>query len=325
MKPQDPRAEAAAASPVWPGLEKSPSKRRHHIAWVVLTISLAASTVGWFISLKLQDQASAQLLGTEAASVRAVLQERLAVYENVLHGACGLFAASVSVERKEWRAYLDRVAIEDRFPGINALGFMACVRRPDLERFVQEARADGMPDFEVHPAGNGEELFVVKYLEPQERQRQIIGFDMTSDPERRAVAEASRDSGRATISSLMKLAEQDGGAEADGFLMLLPVYRQGAITDTVEQRRANCEGFVYARFMMKQLMAEVLERGRLPLRVRVLDRSVSDVDQSIFDTGTADPEYEPIWMTRGGCRSGDARGSCGLTRHRTLTRSGQDG
>lgn len=165
MKPQDPRAEAAAASPVWPGLEKSPSKRRHHIAWVVLTISLAASTVGWFISLKLQDQASAQLLGTEAASVRAVLQERLAVYENVLHGACGLFAASVSVERKEWRAYLDRVAIEDRFPGINALGFMACVRRPDLERFVQEARADGMPDFEVHPAGNGEELFVVKYLE----------------------------------------------------------------------------------------------------------------------------------------------------------------
>jgi PAS domain S-box-containing protein len=291
MKGKDPSAEATSAVPALPGLRES-SGRRTWIAWLVLAIALVASAVGWVISLKLEQQAGRQALVTEAAALRAALSERLVVYENVLHGACGLFAASVSVERREWRAYLNRVAINERFPGVDAMGYMACVRRPDLEAFVRATQADEMPGFQVHPDSDSEELYLVKYIEPEDRYREIIGYNLSSDPKRRAVADACRSSGRATISPRMTLVGNGDGEDSAGFLMFVPVYRHGASTDTPAQRWSACEGFVYARFVLRHLMEEVLRDGRLPLRVQIIDRA--EPERLIYDTGPAGSGgYEP--------------------------------
>ena len=157
----------------------------HRVAWVVLVISLCASTVAWLISLRVHDLADGQRLGDQTGMIRASLTERLAVYENVLHGAAGLFEASVSVERLEWRAYLARVSINERYPGIDALGYAVWVQRSEIESFVGETRADHAPEFELRSPGDGDELLVVKYLEPETLHQESIGLDMSSDEEQR--------------------------------------------------------------------------------------------------------------------------------------------
>ena len=52
----------------------------------------------------------------EASRIQTALSERMSVYQDVLHGGVGLFAASYSVERSEWKAYVDTVSVTGVFP-----------------------------------------------------------------------------------------------------------------------------------------------------------------------------------------------------------------
>lgn len=164
-KPADPSALAPVATRrkglFWPGTA----------AWVVLVIALGASAGAWRLAVKHTKLEAYKSFDEEAERIKAALVERMQIYEDVLHGAVGLFAASVTVERAEWRAYLQSVSIEERFPGIDAVGFLAHVPRAQLESFSATTRADATPGFAVQPAGPTNDLLVVKYIEPEERHR----------------------------------------------------------------------------------------------------------------------------------------------------------
>ena len=283
MNPQDassrPAAEATAPPRKW-------SFFPHPVAWVVLGISLLASLGGWYFAWQHEELAARTRLDQEARRVAAALSERMQVYEDVLHGAAGLYAASTSVERGEWRAYLESVSIEKRFPGIDGVGFIAWVPRDELERFVQTTRADKTPGFEVKHSGSGEDLLVVKYIEPEARHGALLGRDVGTDPEQRAVAERARDTGLAALSGRVLLREDSRGPQP-GCLMMLPVYRNGRATGTLAERRAAIEGWVFARFVTRQLMAEVLRDEHPGLRLQIWDVPADGPRDLIFDNGPA--------------------------------------
>ena len=119
----------------------------------------------------------------EAVRIAGALRERMQIYEDVLHGAMGLFAASYSVERAEWRSYIASVSIERRFPGIDGVGFIADVPRDNLEEFLRVTRADKTADFRVTEPGTNQDLLILKYIEPEERHRAKLGMNMDLDPE----------------------------------------------------------------------------------------------------------------------------------------------
>lgn len=299
MKPKETKTQPAASGKAAAAPHSSPLSVSHRVAWLVLVISLLASAGGWLVSLRLESQADHQMVAEEAAALRASLGERLALYQNVLHGAAGLFAASVSVDRREWTAYLDRVSVDERFPGINGVGFAAYVQRSELDAFLAATRADGAPEFEVKSGSDGDELLVVKYLTPAERNGAILGLDMSSDPLRIEAAEQCRASGDLVVSLQVTLSENGGETGPTGFLMFVPVYRSGTSTASVEERRRNCVGFVYARFVMHELMGEVLGNVRLPLRVEVIDRAPQVPGSAIFDAVDMPPDYEPLFEDEG--------------------------
>src|SRR3974390_2305910 len=92
----------------------------HPAAWLVLAVSLTATIGGWFMSRMHIEMTARNQFDDEASRLTAALTERMLTYQDVLHGAQGLFAASASVERSEWRAYVESASIEKRFPGIKA-------------------------------------------------------------------------------------------------------------------------------------------------------------------------------------------------------------
>src|SRR5215472_5004858 len=83
-----------------PGLpQESTAFLLHPAAWLVLAVSLAATLGGWFMSRMHIEMAARNQFDDETSRITASLTERMLMYQDVLHGAQGLFAASVSVER----------------------------------------------------------------------------------------------------------------------------------------------------------------------------------------------------------------------------------
>jgi PAS domain S-box-containing protein len=259
----------------------------HPAAWLVLAISLAATVGGWFLSRTRTESAARNQFDDEANRITSALTERMLIYQDVLHGAVGLFAATESVQRSEWRAYLERVSIDKRFPGIDGVGFIADVPRDRLEQFLKVAREDKSPDFHLKLPGDSDDLLIIKYLEPEQSHRDLLGVDIGANPRQRAVAERARDTGAAVISGRVNLREDATNAQS-GFMMFLPVYRHGARAHTLEERRAGIEGWVFARFVTSQLMSGVLESKSPTLDVEVYDGLRIAPDNLIFDE---DPEW----------------------------------
>jgi|GEM_PF-984414 len=265
-------------------------------AWLVLVIALLASAAGWQIARQREELAAQKRFDEEASRIRTALTQRMAIYQDVLHGAAGLFAASYSVERSEWKAYLESVSVERRFPGISGVEFVANVPRDQLAEFLKITREDKTPRFELKNPGTNDPLFIIKYIEPEARYHALLGLDLGRDPERRAVAEKARDENAAVISGRLGLREPEARPES-GFLMLMPVYRHGAGTSTVAERRAAIEGWVCARFITAQLMREVLGEKAQLLRCEVSDEAEAGPNKLIFDGTAGEPaagtNYQP--------------------------------
>ena len=96
-----------------------------------------------------------------------------------------------------------------------------------------------------------------------------LGFNIASDPRQREAADKARDMGQATLTARIKLVQRDEDFPA--VLLLAPIYRNDAPKATEEERRAAIEGWVYAAFVMKDLMAGLTESKD------------SEIDFEIFD------------------------------------------
>ncbi|WP_162255176.1 CHASE domain-containing protein [Rhizobacter sp. Root1221] len=245
----------------------------------MLLAGLAATVLAWHFTAADTERRAADRFDDIARDIQASVQERMGVYEQALRGGRGLFDASVRVERGEWRQYVESLTINRNYPGIQGLGFSERVSRADRQRYVEQVRADGLPAFDFHPAGERDEYTSITYLEPfDERNRRALGYDMYSEPVRRTAMLQSRDSGSPAVSGKVRLMQESGEDRQAGFLMYVPVYHRGAPVDTVAARQAALKGFVYAPFRMDDLMHGALQRVDL-----------SSVCLRIFDGDQVDP------------------------------------
>jgi signal transduction histidine kinase/DNA-binding response OmpR family regulator len=264
----------------------------HPTAWIVLAISLAATAGGWFIVRNRADLSARNRFDEEAAGIAAALKERMLIYQDALHGAVGLYAASLTVEREEWKSYVESISIDKRFPGIDGLGFIAYVRRTELDDFLKKTRADKTPYFQVTRSGAEDDLLVIKYIEPQAQHFFLLGQDVGTDPQRRALAARARDTGAAAMSGALRLGGKAGEART-GFLMMMPVYHNGRPRGTLAERRANIEGWVYARFVPSQLMQGILGNKFPRVYFRILDDTTGAQEKVIFENETPPQDYQP--------------------------------
>ena len=222
----------------------------------VFTLGLTLSAWHLVGSSELR-RAEAQFDGRVQAVV-ASIGSRMAAYEQVLRGGVGLFNASQSVERDEWRAYVQALRVADNYPGILGFGYGTLVAAAEREAFVQRMRADGLSDYQIWPDGSRSEYAPVTYLERFEGPNpRVFGFDMMSEPKRRAAMQRAQDSGAATLTAVVRLAT-GADNQPPGLLMYLPVYRHGEALTGIGGRRAAPLGFVYASFRLETLMGAVL-------------------------------------------------------------------
>lgn len=229
------------------------------LPWLVLGVGLALSFV-----LQNEIRQSTERTRHERFEFRAHeliqnVRTKLDNYKQVLDGTAGLFAASHEVGRNEFHNYVASLKLQDRYPGIQGVGYAQVVPPAEREAFTKRVRREGYQDFRIFPDGDRDLYTSIVYLEPLDwRNRRAFGYDMYTEPIRHDAMAAARDTEQTSISGKVRLLQETGRNPQAGFLMYLPVYRSGQPHDTVAQRRANLVGWVYAPFRMDDLMSGIL-------------------------------------------------------------------
>jgi PAS domain S-box-containing protein len=246
-------------------LETEPPEARSRRRWLcfiatllTLAIGLGATAATWHAS-RLSEQATARIqFEFGANTLVSEITDRLSAHEQMLWGAVGLIASSSPMTPDIWRTYFEAVQLAQRLPGTRIVGFIKRVSSGQMAEHVQMMQAYGFPNYHIWPATAGPEFNVITLMEPLDERQRLLGYDVASNAERRAALEQSRDNASLVVSSKVPLLSLDAHA---GFLMFIPVYRNGAPISTVAERRDALIGHVYSTFRVREfIMSRAVEQ-----------------------------------------------------------------
>ncbi len=228
------------------------------LPYLVLAVLLVLSVAGWRFYQNLSREREQQRFEEYVDAVVTDITSRLDQYKMILQGGAGVFLASESVSRDEWRAYDEYRQVHTLYPGIQDSGFATVVRPEDLPRHIEQVRAEGFPDYTVHPAGEREVYTSIIFLEPFDAVNQrAFGYDMFSETVRRQAMAQARDTGQVALSGRVTLVQKPDGDAQPGAILYVPVYPRGMPIDTVADRQAAIQGYVYAAFHINDLLAGI--------------------------------------------------------------------
>lgn len=236
---------------------------RHLIPYLVLAAGLLFTFI---VSYRLakgteaEDRARFQGLVQE---VHRRIESRMATYRALVLSGAGLFAASESVDNRKFKRFVDKLGVAaDNYPGIRGVGFSVRLKPEERLALVDMMKAQGHGDFRVWPEAPRSEYHSVIYLEPtDELNRAALGFDMFTEPVRRAAMERARDTGAPAASHRVTPVREINPDQAQaGFLIYAPVYRYNHPTSTVSERREALHGFVYSWFRADDFLRGVIPR-----------------------------------------------------------------
>src|SRR3989344_200477 len=271
-------------------LERLLSQRPRMMPLVVLLCGLLATAGAWY-GLHTSQKAAAELPFQQlTGEVVEAIEKRMQNHRQILLGGAGLFEASELVSREDWRHYVQRLDLDANYPGIQGLGFSQVIRPGQLADFEADVRSEGFSDFSVRPPGRREFYTSILFLEPFSGPNLVaFGFDMYSEPMRRAAMRQAAETGKAQLSGKVTLLQDSTGPAKAGVLMYVPVYRSGQPLTNENERFDALRGFVYSPYRVSDLMRGILEGRKLQIDFALFSGAKVDPEQQLF---VSDPRVE---------------------------------
>ncbi len=194
------------------------------------------------------------LLRGRTTAIASALERRANASSAYLRAGAALLATLNDVTPAQFRRFVSELRLDADYRGAEGIGW-APVIYPD-EIVAYEARlaseAPGLARLNPRPDGSQPYAVPVTYLYPDtERNRRALGFDMFSEPVRRAAMIEAERSARPTSSGRVEL-RQDAGSERAGFLIFMPVFEQSAAGQRLK-------GYIYSPFSADEFLDAALE------------------------------------------------------------------
>lgn len=236
------------------------------VGLVILIATLFATAASFFYN---QSEEADQ-----AARVAVQTNIRLRDHLAVLEGVRALYQSDTRASGPGIRAYLNALRPQVQAPGMEGVGIAAAMRAGTPAALEAKLRENYGEDIKVWPTTTDQPVgFGVVLVEPYTPRRHVaLGFDMYSEPVRRAAMRRAWQTGQPAASGIVHLAQERAAqVKQPGFLIYLPVYARtppgaatgaatGADTDTVATSGSArpVEAFVYAPFRIHDMMRAVL-------------------------------------------------------------------
>ncbi|HLP15347.1 MAG TPA: CHASE domain-containing protein [Bacteroidota bacterium] len=253
---------------------------------LVLCVLLLSVFFLWKDARRSESAAMEKIFDVKAQQTVTVIEQRLSAYTTALHSVHGLFDASGIPDRKTFGAYVSTLHLAERYPGIEGIGFSLIIGSEAKALHVMLVRKEGFAAYSVIPDGDRKAYAPIYYMEPFSGDNlRALGFDMYSDPMRRAVMERARDLGDLSISAKTQLA-----SEQPGCVMYLPVYKKGMPISTLNDRRANIVGWIHAPLRVADLVSGLSSgrQGARAIDVELFDAQNGRTPESILYTSVAE-------------------------------------
>ena len=215
---------------------------------VAIFLLIAAITAMSVFAIERSERASEKSrLKETAASIASALDRRGNTTSSYLRAGAALFSTVDAVPPSLFRRFVAELRLDADYRGAEGIGWAEHLRAAEVLPFEQriEAIRPAMRSVRPYPPTDPDNIVPVTYLLPDtERNRRALGYDMWSDPVRRAaMAEAFR-LARPTASGKVVL-KQEGEGDAPGFLVYMPVFERGT--------RA-IKGFIYSPFAAQEFL-----------------------------------------------------------------------
>jgi two-component system NtrC family sensor kinase len=221
-------------------------------------LSVVASTIVWkweLESLQAEFQRQADNLAT-------TMERKIDEYLQIPRSLGAFFDASpAELNRQSVREFSQLFL--SRYPGIFSMGFTKRVSGEEREAYEDSIKREGFPNFSILerspkgklvPARERPEYFAITYIEPLEKRKMILGYDVTVEPERKAAMEKARDTGEMAATERVIVASGEAA-----FLLYRPIYSKGSPKDTLTARRQSFEAYAFSVFALTDVMKYSLQ------------------------------------------------------------------
>src|SRR3972149_5894694 len=170
--------------PLPPFLLPSQSRLTYLLPWLALTVFLAITHLLWKSEQQIVVKELQTAFDFRVRDAQYRIEQRIKIYEQVLHGAEGLFNHASAVERDEFHNYVDMLHLAEDYPGIQGLGFAQIVPNTEKDLHIAAIRKQGFPEYTIKPEGERDIYTPVVFVEPyNEITQSTLGYDMYSDRE----------------------------------------------------------------------------------------------------------------------------------------------
>lgn len=211
----------------------------------------------------------------DTASMAANLRTEIRSHLETLHFLREFYARTPQVTRHEFAAFVQGAI--DRHCGYQSLKWVPRVPAQRREAFEAAVRAEGFPDFRIHPVTQRAEHFPVDFVVPRAPNGWAHGFDLASDPVRLEALEQARDSGEMQATAPIRPVQR--ADEQAGFQVCMPIYQSDQPQATAEQRRQHLSGFVVGVFRVGDLIENAFT-GLEMAGIRYCVEDVTEPDRS---------------------------------------------
>ncbi|HEX4919032.1 MAG TPA: CHASE domain-containing protein [Limnobacter sp.] len=266
------------------------SARKPDVMLVLLLVGLCLllSTLAIF---RLQDSNRESLNNLFEESFERIshgVHERVGLYEYGLLGARGSYVSNGSSKYtlQVYRRYAATRNIDREFPGARGFGLIFNVPQEDLSAFTDSMSAEyGEPKSIRNLEKDPDRYFVIRYVEPYDRNVPAVGLNIASEPKRLKAALDSVKTGRATITAPITVVQATDQVAA-AFLLMLPIQRQHVqhpMTATSVGELDQTIGWSYAVLVFSEIVKDI-DFKNSQLAVKISDVTGSDT-HTFFTAG----------------------------------------
>ena len=210
----------------------------------------------------------------KAQAMTSAIERRAYTSSAYLRAGAALLSTQDEVTPELFRRFVSELRLDANYRGAEGIGWAPVIEAAELAAF--EARLGMSRRDEQHVTPTIEEqprdlLTPILFLQPDTvRNRRALGYDMYSEPTRRAAMDLAAANDRPTASGPVVLV-QEGGGDAAGFLIVMPVFE--GLSSSRELK-----GFIYSPFNASQFLASASDLV-----------SYDDIGARLLDGETVDP------------------------------------
>ncbi|MFZ6750418.1 CHASE domain-containing protein [Undibacterium sp. Ren11W] len=261
---------------------------RQRLVIIVLACALSVTALLWQHEKSNANHELRAALDFHVRDFSARIEQRMVSYEQLMYGAQSLFATSLAVPQNDFSDYVKNLQLGANFSSMEALGVVWQVTAQQEDSFMQTAQLEVAKDFHIHPEGVRPTYALVQRIEPSTGENaRMLGFDMSLDPTLQAAMERARDSGVMAVSAKLESALSGHASAQSCFMMYLPVYKKNSPQETIAQRRANLDGWVFAEFKVSAVLATLYGETPPLIHLQIYDGVDVRADNLMYDSAPA--------------------------------------